>query len=143
MADYFLSNYGRCAFNLCPCLQERAECFNAHRTYSHVKGPGPQPRRYLGRRAYHQSAWGRFFDPQLEACGATTSQGCGSVIRATIAEPVEPTIESVFGPSFHVKHRRARQEWRLIPVGFRGAFRRVLVVWIPSYRTFLKERANG
>lgn len=51
-------------------------------------------------------------------------------IRAAITEPVEPTIESVFGlRSFHVKHR-ARHEWRLIPIGLRGKVLRVLVVYL-------------
>jgi hypothetical protein len=49
-------------------------------------------------------------------------------IRATIAEPVEPTVESVFGLRFRLK--RARQEWRLIRIGFRGKVLRVLVVYL-------------
>lgn len=52
-------------------------------------------------------------------------------MRATITEPVEPTIESVFGQlgAFHVKRRR-REEWRLIPIGLRGKMLRVLVVYL-------------
>lgn len=48
----------------------------------------------------------------------------------TITEPVEPTIASAFGRSAsHVK-RRARQEWRLIPIGLKGRVARVLVVYL-------------
>ena len=50
--------------------------------------------------------------------------------NATITEPVEPTLASVFGrSSFHMK-RRARQEWRLIPIGLRGRVLKVLVVYL-------------
>lgn len=51
-------------------------------------------------------------------------------LRATIAEPVESTVESVFGGYLFPMKRRARHEWRLIPIGLRGKVLRVLVVYL-------------
>jgi hypothetical protein len=61
-------------------------------------------------------------------------------IRAALAQPVAPTIASVFGRAFHMKHRSIAER-RPIAVRGRG-FVWIMVVVLRSRRAWMEGRVR-